>query len=289
MTKPILVTGALGNVGAEVIAHLTTAGRSAGWTIRAADLNVEKVRERFGAAVESVPFDFSKPETFAPAFEGVETMFLIRPPQITDIKKYIFPALEAAQAAGVKHVVFLSLIGIEKTPYVPHYKVEQYLRSSPMTWTFLRASFFMQNLNTTHRQEIQERDQIYVPVGAAKTSFLDVRDIGAVAAVALTQSGHKNKAYDLTGPEALDYWQAAEMMSDVLGRKITYTNPNPIAFLVNTVRSGTPFAFTLVMTGLYTATRFGQAEIVTHEVERLTGQKPISFRQYVEAYKNSWS
>lgn len=287
MTKPILVTGALGNVGAEVITHLL-AGGAAGRMIRTADLSVEKIRERFGDSVEAISFDFSKPETFAPAFENVETMFLMRPPQITDIKKYIIPALEAAQAAGVKHVVFLSLIGIEKTTYVPHYKVEQYLRASRMTWTFLRASFFMQNLNTTHRLEIKERNEIDVPVGAAKTSFLDVRDIGAVGAVALILPGHTNQAYDLTGPEALNYWQVAEVLSEVLGRKITYKNPNLLAFLLNTVKRGMPFAFAVVMTGLYTATRLGQADIITHEVERLIGRKPISFRQYVDDYKNSW-
>ncbi len=285
MTTPILVTGALGNVGAEIVKRLQAQGS----LVRAADLSVEKIRERFSAGVEAVPFDFSKPETFAPAFAGVEAMFLMRPPQISDVQRYIFPALAAARTAGVKHVVFLSLIGIEKTTFVPHYKVEQFLRASGMSWTFLRASFFMQNLNTTHRQEIKERDEIYVPVGAAKTSFIDVRDIAAVAAVALTRPGHANKAYDLTGPEALDYLQAAGIMSDVLGRRITYKNPNPLAFLLNTVRCGTTFAFALVMTGLYTATRFGQADVVTGEVERLTGKKPVAFRQYVEDYKASWA
>ena len=284
MTNPILVTGALGNVGAEIVKQLLAAGRK----VRAADLSVEKIRERFGDAVEAVAFDFSKPETFAPAVAGVERMFLMRPPQITDIKRFIIPALDAAQAAGVKHVVFLSLIGIEKTTYVPHYKVEQYLRASQMDWTFLRASFFMQNLNTTHRLEIKERDEIFVPVGKAKTSFLDVRDIGAVGAVVLMETGHENKAYDLTGPEALDYWQAAQILSETLGRKITYRNPNPLHFLYKTVQRGTPLMFALVMTGLYTATRFGQADVVTKEVERLTGRNPIPFRQYTEDYKASW-
>jgi len=284
MLTPILVTGALGNVGTEIVKRLQAQGS----LVRAADLSVEKIQERLGASAQAVPFDFSKKETFGQAFEGIETMFLMRPPQITDIKRYIVPALDAAQTAGVRHVVFLSLIGIEKTTYVPHYKVEQYLRASKMSWTFLRASFFMQNLNTTHRLEIKERSEIYVPVGAAKTSFLDVRDIGAVGALALTEAGHENKAYDLTGPEALDYWQAGEILSEVLGRKITYQNPNPMAFLLNTTRRGTPFMFALVMTGLYTATRFGQAEVVTHEVERLTGRKPITFRQYVHDYKDSW-
>lgn len=284
MSSPILIIGALGNVGAEVVQQILARGGQ----VRAADLDVNKIRARFGDAVDAVRFDFTDPSTYIETFTGVTRMFLLRPPHITNIQRDMFPALNAARLAGIVHVVFLSLIGIEQVKYVPHYKVETSLKDLGFHTTFLRASFFMQNLNTTHRLEIKERDEIYVPVGAAKTSFLDVRDIGAVASVALTQSGHENKAYNLTGPEALDYWQAAEVMSAALGRKITYKNPNPLAFLLNTTRRGTPFAFALVMTGLYTATRFGQANLVTGEVERLTGRKLISFRQYVDDYKNFW-
>jgi uncharacterized protein YbjT (DUF2867 family) len=280
----ILVTGALGNVGAEVVQQLLIAGLPC----RATDISVEKIHERFGSALEAVWFDFSRPETFAPAFEGVERMFLMRPPQISDVKRLMFPALDAAAAAGVKQVVFLSLIGIEKTPFVPHFKVEQYLRRSGMDWTFLRSSFFMQNLNTTHRREILGRSEIFIPAGRSKTSFLHVRDIAAVAVAALSQGGHTNQAYDLTGPETLDYWQAADILSETLGRKITYRNPGPLRFLLRTVREGTPLPFALVMTGLYTATRMGQADIVTGEVERLTGRPPISFRQYAEETRSAW-
>ena len=77
-------------------------------------------------------------------------------------------------------------------------------------------------------------------------------------------------------------------MSDVLERKITYRNPNPLYFLIETVRRGTPLRFAVVMLGLYTSTRFGMAESVTNEVERLTGCKPINFRQYVQDYHDSW-
>ncbi len=290
MTGKILVTGALGNVGAEIVKRLCldTALQTAGRTVRAADLSAEKLRERFGAGIEAVAFDFSKKETYAATFEGVETMFLMRPPQISDVRGIMLPALDAAQAAGIKHVVFLSLIGIERAKFVPHYKVEEYLVNSPLIWTFLRCSFFMQNLNTTHRQEIKERDEIFVPVGNARTSFIDARDIAAVAANALSQPGHENKAYDLTGAEALDYWQAAEILSQTLGRKITYRNPSPLAFFWKHLQRGTPFMFALVMTGLYLSTRNGMAGPVTGEVERISGNKPISFQQYAIDYRESW-
>jgi uncharacterized protein YbjT (DUF2867 family) len=284
MSSPILVIGALGNVGAEVVKHLLGTGNK----VRASDMSEEKIKARFGSSVEAVRFDFTDPTTYEATFKGVEKMFLLRPPHITNIKRDMYPSIDAAKRAGVKHVVFLSLIGIENTTYVPHYKVETYLKEINLQTTFLRCSFFMQNLSTTHRKEIKERNEIFVPVGKAKTSFIDARDIGAVAAVALTQDGHANKNYDLTGSEALDYWQAAKILSDVLGREIQYKNPNPIYFLIETMRRGTPFMFAIVMTGLYTSTRFGMAEPITDEVKKLTGRKPISFKEFASDYKENW-
>ena len=284
MSSPILVIGALGNVGAEVVKQVIARGGK----VRAADIDENKIKERFGDSVEPVRFDFTDPTTYAATFSGVKKMFYMRPPHITNIERDMNPSMDAAKRAGVVHVVFLSLIGIEKAKYVPHYKVETYLQQIELQTTFLRCSFFMQNLNTTHRKEIKERSEIFVPVGKARTSFIDARDIGRAAAVVLMESGHAGKNYDLTGSEGLDYWQADAIMSKVLGRKISYANPNPLHFLIETIRRGTPFIFAMVMLGLYTSTRFGMAETITQEVERLTREKPISFRQYVQDYQASW-
>lgn len=284
MMNRILVIGALGNVGKEVVKNLRVAGAA----VRAADIHKEKLMQTFDAPVECVRFDFTDPQTYEAAFDGIEKLFLMRPPQLANIKRDMLPAIVAAKRAGVRHVVFLSLIGIENAKFVPHYQVETYLKEQHFDTTFLRCSFFMQNLNTTHRQEIRERSEIFVPVGKAKTSFIDVRDIGAVAARCLIEKDHANKNYDLTGKESLDYWQATSILSNVLGRKITYRNPNPLYFLIESIRRGTPLPFALVMLGLYTSTRFGMAEPITNDVERVTGHCPITFQQYAEDFKDAW-
>lgn len=284
MTSLILVIGALGNVGVEVVKELILKGV----TVRAADVDIEKIKAKFGSAVEAVHFDFSKPETYKNTFAGVEKMFLMRPPQISDVKRYMFPAIDSAKEAGIKHVVFLSLIGIENTKFVPHYKIEQHLKEVNLQTTFLRASFFMQNLNTTHRIEIKERNEIFISVGNAKTSFIDVRDIATVVALSLTQEGHAGENYDLTGSEALDYWQVSKILSEVLGREIKHKNPNLIYFFISILQRGIPFMFALVQTGLYASTRFGMAKTITNEIENLTGKPPIRFKQYASDYKNSW-
>jgi uncharacterized protein YbjT (DUF2867 family) len=284
METTILVTGASGNVGTPVVNAL----QAAGCKIRAADLDVQKLREKFGNSAECVRFDFSDPATFAPTFTGVEKMFLMRPPQISNVKRDMFPALEAAKQAGVKYVVFLSVIGVERMTFIPHYKVETYLKELHFQTTFLRCSFFMQNLSTTHRKEIRERSEIFVPVGNAKTSFIDVRDIGAVAAHLLVKDGHAGRNYDLTGAEALDYWQAAKILSETLGREIKYRNPGAFKFFVETIRRGASLSYAIVVMGLYTSTRYGMAASVTDAVERLTGKRPISFKKFTEDYKNVW-
>lgn len=278
------MTGATGNVGAEVVGCLAQRGAS----VVAAVRNIDRARRALGERVDYVTFDFAHPETFDAAFAGIRNVFLVRPPDITNTRRFICPVVEAARRAGVEHVVFLSLQGVERNPVVPHYAIEQCLQSSGMSWTMLRAGFFMQNLNTTHRDDIRDGNDIFVPAGFGKTSFIDVRDIAAVAALALTESGHKQQAYTLTGGAALDYDAVARLFTEVLGRPIRYSNPSPLAFIARMRARGYPLAVIAVMLAIYTTARFGWAGAVTPDTERLLGRPPITMRQYIEDYRDCW-
>jgi len=284
MRTSILVTGALGNVGAEVVKLL----RQSGQPVRAAGTRPAAIAQQFGSQVEATWLDFEKPESFGAALTGVERMFLMRPPAISNVRRSIFPIIDAAKQAGVRQIVFLSLIGVEKNRIVPHYKIEQHILKSGLEYTFLRPSFFMQNLSTTHRDEIKDQNEIFVPAGRGKTSFIDVRDIAAVAALTLTEAGHANRIYELTGDQALDYGQVAALLTDVLGRPITYRQPGLLQFLRRQLAKGTPLAFATVMAGIYTTARLGLAARLTGDLRRLLGRAPISFRQYVEDYQACW-
>jgi uncharacterized protein YbjT (DUF2867 family) len=284
MERPILVLGALGNVGTEAVEYLLSRGAR----VRAADLFVDKIYTRWGDRVEAVAFDFTKPDTFPAAFRGIERLFLVRPPQISDTRKVMFPALETARSYGVRQIAFLSLIGIERNTVVPHYPLEQWLYTSGLEYTFLRCSFFMQNLSTTHRTEIRNDDEIFLPAGKARTSFIDVRDIGAVAALILTEDSHAGRAYDLTGSQALDYYEVANLFSEILGRKIVYKDPTSLSFFMRQLRRGGALPYALVTTWLYTNTRNGMADVVTGEVERLLGREPITMRQFINDFQTTW-
>ncbi len=282
-TGMIMVTGATGNVGTEVL-HLLA---QQGYTVRAAVRNVAAVRAA-APNVEYVPFDFEDPATYAPALRGVRRLFLMRPPALSDTKRYINPVIDAAQTAGVDQIVFLSLLGAEKNPVVPHRHVEQYLEASGVAWTFLRASFFMQNLSTTHRDDIRDGDHIFVPAGDGRTSFVDVRDVAAVAVMALTEDGHRNQAYPLTGSEALTYGEVAQIFTDVLGRQISYPRPGALAFALRMRARGMAWSFILVMIGIYTTARFGLAGTVTPDTARLLRRAPITVQQFVQDERTAW-
>lgn len=277
----VLVTGATGNVGSEVVRELGRLGRP----VRAA---VRRPERTASAAAEWVPFDFTRPETYGPALRGVEKLFLVRPPEISNTHKYLNPLVDAAKEAGVGHVVFLSLLGAEKNPVVPHRRVEDHLKSSGVSYTFLRPSFFMQNLSTVHRDDIRDQGEIFVPAGKGKTSFVDARDVAAVGAKALTEPGHENRAYPLTGSEALDYHQVAGVFTEALGKRVVYPNPSVIRFARRMLGEGMAPAFVLVMCGIHTTARLGLADTVTPDTARLLGRPPTTVRRFVEDYHECW-
>lgn len=278
-TPLILVTGATGNVGAEVLKILVTAGARVLAAARSGDTKVP-------SGAEIVRFDFREPGTFS-AFQGVRRVFLMRPPEMSDARRDLGPAIEAMKAAGVQQVVFLSLLGAEKNPVVPHRAVEKLLLESGMDWVFLRPSFFMQNLSTTHRDDIKERGDVFVPAGNGRTSFIDVRDIAAVGAKALLE-GHRNVAYPLTGDEALTYDDVARELSLALERKITYSNPSAFRFYRAWRARGKPTPFILVMIAIYTTVKLGFAAKITDDTRRLLGRPAITFRQFAHDEQRAW-
>lgn len=281
----VLVTGATGNVGSEVVRGL----RSLGLPVRAAVRRPERVGEVPDGLVEYVPFDFARPETYGPALRGVQKVFLVRPPQISNTKRYINPFIDAAGTAGIRHVVLLSLLGAEKNPVVPHRRIEDYLRSSGLPTTFLCPSFFMQNLSTVHRGDIRDRGEIFVPAGNGSTSFIDARDVAAVAVKTLAEPGHEGRAYPLTGSEALDYYAVAEAFTEVLGRRVVYPDPSVPRFVRRMLGRGMPVGFVLVMTAIYTTARLGFAGTVTPDTARLLGRPPTTVREFVRDYQDCWA
>jgi uncharacterized protein YbjT (DUF2867 family) len=290
MIEKVLITGATGNVGRETIKKLIESNSEI--EVIAGVRSIEKARKKLShKELNFRLFDFEDDNLINKALQGIDCLFLVRPPAISKVKKYILPVIKKAKTAGVNHIVFLSLQGVENNPFVPHYKIEKYIREEEVNYTFLRPSFFMQNLSTTHKKEIKENSEIFIPAGNGKTNFIDVRGIAEIAAIVITdkvKGNHINKAYELTGSESLTYYEIAEILSKSLGRKIKYRDPSIIRFFLRKKNEGLNVGKILVMIGLYTVARFGKAGRSTNQVQNILNREPISFMQFVDDYKEVW-
>lgn len=286
-TPPVLVTGATGNVGSRTVELLLAAGVS----VRAAASSVETVYSRFGDRVEAVPLDFTDPATWEGAYSGVHRMFLMRPPHLGRPRTQMLPSLRAAQAAGVEHVVLLSLQGAEHNKLVPHHTLEVWLRESGLLWTFVRAAFFMQNLTAAHLTDVRDRGAIMVPAGDGATACVDVHDVAAIAAEALLNpEQHRNTAWTPTGPQALTYAEIARILTNVLGRPVTYPRPGLLRYARHARNVlGMPWGMVAITSAIYTSARLGRADGLTSDVLLVTGHDPVPFRDFAEREAGQWS
>lgn len=273
----LLVTGASGNVGSVVVRILGEAGADVRPAART-------------AAAGGVAFDFTDPKTWSPAYAGVEAMFVVRPPALGNVRRDLLPALRAARSAGVQHMVLLSLQGAERNPVVPHAALEKWIEDSGLSWTFVRPSFFAQNLSTTHAADIRERDSIFVPAGRGATAFVDVEDVGAVAAAALIDpAAHASRAWTVTGSRALTYDQVAEILTAELGRRIRYPAPGALRYARHARRLlDMPWGMVAVTTAIYTTARLGLAAGVTDDVRAVLGRDPIDVVDFVHHHRDVW-
>lgn len=283
MPERILVTGATGTVGSTVVPALDEAPA----IVRIASRRPDRAAAAFDADVEATDLSFERPETWGPTLDGVDRLFLVSPPGIgvSSITRF----LDAAARVGVDHVAFLSILGAETLPILPHRRIERHLAALDVDSTFLRAAYFAQNLAEIHRPEIVERDEIFLPAGGGAMGFVDARDVGAVAATVLTRSKHRNRSYALTGPESLDFHAVASIASDALGRRIRYADPGVLAFARRMHGRGVAPALIAFMIAEYTVTRLGWASRTTRDVEHVLGREPRTIRTFFEEFRSSFA
>ena len=281
--KNVLITGATGNVGLEVIKSLENISHEL--NIFAGVRNVAK-ETGFLAKYEGKPihFDFTDFSTYS-SLAKCDILFLLRPPQISDTEKYFRPLIDSAKAQNVKHIVFLSVQGVEKSSIIPHHKIEKMIVESGIPFTFLRPAYFMQNFTTTLHPDIVHR-QIFLPAGKAQFTLVDVRDVGRVAAKVITETAfHINSAYDLTCNKKLTFQEMADKLSEGLGQIITFESPNLLRFMMRKRNENVPFSYILVLIMLHYLPRFQDSPPISDCVEKITGNKPIEFEQFVQDYR----
>jgi uncharacterized protein YbjT (DUF2867 family) len=279
----ILITGASGNVGKEVLNQVAQIGAKRGIKIRAACQSLNKAT--VPAGVEAVAVDYNQPETLEAALKGVDRVFLVGPPnsQLSALER---KAADVIADSGIQVLVKLSAMGGRDATFTrQHAESEDYIKSTGVPYTFLRPNEFMQNAIIYNAMPITTQSAFYGSEGDGRVSQIDLRDVAAVAVKALTEDGHAGKVYTLTGPEALTKTQVAEILSDVLGRKIQFVNLPPVQLKPALLSAGVPEWNADAIIDLQRLYREGKAAAVTQDVEQLLGRKPTSFAQFLPDYR----
>ena len=278
----ILVTGATGNNGAELIKRLSAIGAKFRAMIRRQGDRARPALQ----GVEYVEADFDDPATVRRALEGVDQAFLVtNSSERAERQQLAF--VEAARVAGLQHIVYVSQLHSAVASTVRflryHAVVENAISASGIAFTFLRPNLYMQGL-LGFRSSIVSQGRFFAPAGDARVSAVDVRDIAEVAALALTQSGHEGRTYDITGPQALTHFEMASLLSNVLGRPITYVDVPEAAMRDILLGLGMPEWQAEGLIEDYAHYRRGEASTLSSTVRDLTGHQPHSFEGFARDY-----
>jgi len=273
----ILVVGASGTVGSELARLLTAQGET-----------VVRTTSRRPGAADQVQLDLVSQAGLPAAFEGIDRAFFLSPPGHAHQDALLVPLIDEARARGLEKVVLMTAMGANADENAPLRKAERRLEASGLSYNIVRPNWFMQNFHTFWLPGIQTAGQIFLPVGNAKGSFIDARDIAAVAARLLTSDDFANHAFDLTGPRALDHAEVAAVLTKTSGKPIGFTDITPEAMLRGLLEVGMPKAyaeFLVLILGFFKA---GHAERTTDAVRQVTGQAPRTFEQYAMDHRASW-
>src|SRR5438067_6202973 len=270
MEKTVLVTGATGTIGRDLVKIFSENGVP----VRAGVRDQAKATKQFGANIALATFDFEDAASFPDSLKDVEKVFLLPPPipnQVAVTNAFI----DATKRAGVRHIVKLSVIGADTEPPFAfgkwHAASDQHVRESGLAFTFLRPNSFMQNFINY----FPPRDgAIYLPWGNGRASFVDTRDIAEVAAQALTNESHANQTYTLTGPEALSIGGIADILSKTAGREIKYVDVPESAARDGMLQAGLPPWQVDALLELQAINKESCWSAVTQDVEKVTGRPP---------------
>jgi uncharacterized protein YbjT (DUF2867 family) len=275
----ILITGATGNIGSALIQQFTAAGIP----VRALVRSPEKAKQIETDNVEIAIGDFSQPEQLKSALQGVKKLFLLSSlePQMPQLQQQ---AIQIAKQMDVEHVVKLSVEGADPQSTLSvnrwHGEVEEYLEASGLAWTNLRPGYFMQNLLMS-TATIKTQNSFFT-VRDEMTAAIDARDIAAVAFETLTQAGHEQQSYHLTGAEILSFSDMLQQLGQIIGRKLQLVQLTPADYRQGMASAGLPEWLLDSLMEMVSASP--RTPLVADTVSVITKRSPILFQQFAADY-----
>jgi uncharacterized protein YbjT (DUF2867 family) len=283
----ILIIGATGKVGSATLQQLTANGE----VVRALVRSPEKAAAIAGPGIETSIADLDQPHTLEVALQDVTRALLISPrdPNVVELQCNF---IDVARRIGPIHIVKLSGLGTSLDSPLRtgrwHAQIEAHLATSGLPFTHLHPPYFMQN-TLRFAPSIAANGQFSAAMGPAQVAMIDIRDIAAVAATALTTDGHAGRTYRITGPEVLSHQDIARTLTAILGKPVSYQDVPLDVMCEQWRRRGTPAWEVEVQLEYHQAFRHGTAATITDTVEAVTGMRPRPFEQFVREHLTAFT
>jgi NAD(P)H dehydrogenase (quinone) len=279
----IAVTGATGAIGGRVARRLAERGAAQRLIVR------DRARAPELPAEVAVAAGYSDAEAMREALTGADTLFLLSGREQRDRVAEHAAAIDAAVAAGVRRIVYLSFINCAAdstfTFARDHFHTEQHILGSGVAHTFLRDNLYLDFIPFF----CGEDGEIRGPAGAGRAGYVARADVADVAAAVLTGDGHDGCAYDLTGPQSITMAQAAELLAEATGRDIRFHDETLDEARASRAPSGEPDWVIEGWVTTYAAIAAGELDVVTDHVERLADHPPYSVRDWLREHPDSYS
>jgi uncharacterized protein YbjT (DUF2867 family) len=281
-TNTILVTGATGNTGLTLLRLLEAQGVA----VRAMVRHERDIARLGNTSASIVIGDFNDVGSIEAALDGVDSAYLVTPSS-SDAEAQQIRFAELAAAANVKHLVKLSQFAADEASPVRflryHAAVERRIRELGISYTFLRPNLYFQGF-LAFQTMIAKEGRFFAPIGDARISAVDVRDIAGVAAVALTQPGHIGKTYTITGPRAITHAEIAHALAEATGREVTFVDVSPDDFAGALTQFGMPEWQVGGLIEDYAHYARGEAVVVSPAVRNLTDAEPRDVTTFARDY-----
>jgi len=261
--NPVLIIGGNGKTGKRVLEKLSHKG----------------LKTRPVSRSTSPAFDWNNQDTWEPCLDGVQSMYVTYQPDLAvpGADQAIKSLCDLALEKGVKHIVLLSGRG-----EIGAIRAENVLKQSGLAWTIVRSSWFAQNFSEHDFKYGIIAGELALPVANVPEPFIDIDDIADVVVAALTEPGHENILYEVTGPRAITFNEAIAEISNGISRPVKFTEISVDAFKTNMKQAEAPDEMTNLMVELFTEVLDGRNTDTTNGVEQALGRPARNFTDYVK-------
>jgi NAD(P)H dehydrogenase (quinone) len=286
--QTLLVTGANGHLGSRVVAHLLSGEHS--HQLVAGSRSPNELAEAHAAGVETRRADFDDPESLAAAFEGVDRWLFISTKTIGEQRqRQHHNALDAAKKAGVKHVIYTSMLNPEPGSLIPfasdHYKTELAVKASGLTWNIVRNSWYMDNLFETISNALATGKWLS-SAQDGRIANVSREDCATVAASLLVSGDTANRQYDITGPDAWTTAEIVQIVSEVFEKNIELVSLSDEELQSSLINAGVPAGFAGFVVCFDANARSGRENVVTNAVQEITRRRPQHLREFLTAHRD---